>query len=281
MTAGILYDLGGFDPDEPDGNVASRSGASVLWDGTFADTDWQSTWGLVVDNYANYTVGTFAEAGDATCMKATVAADTEFGIAMWFDFDQMSPAVATVDECYLTYRVFFRPGYQFTHATGGGGKLPGLQGHLTTAARTSNGGGVRDLDGWSGRLLFTAAGGCSAYLYVPSPTSAAHPYGWAKPFRVDPSDDLSDAMLFSEGWNTIRLHYKMNTPGVADGWMRGWINGDLGLDYRTIEYRDADHPTLGINGIRGQWYFGGGQDDYPPQDERLYLGDVALTTAPI
>ena len=64
-------------------------------------------------------------------------------------------------------------------------------------------------------------------------------------------------------WNTIEVHYVMNTPGVEDGVFEGWLYnsrhpaGIRGVRYDTVQYRDAAHPELGINQLQLAHYYGG------------------------
>jgi hypothetical protein len=92
------------------------------------------------------------------------------------------------------------------------------------------------------------------------------------------NNDASQGKLtFKEGqWNRIDYYVKMNTPGVADGIHRGWLNGELGIDERDVVYRTADQPNQGANMLTTTYYFGGLEG--PINDMPLWFDDMSIAT---
>ena len=76
-------------------------------------------------------------------------------------------------------------------------------------------------------------------------------------------------------WNTIELHYKLNTPGQNNGLFEGYLNGVRGVRLTDVQYRDSKHPTLRINQLFFASFFGGPTSNRT--DERWYFDDVMVT----
>ena len=83
--------------------------------------------------------------------------------------------------------------------------------------------------------------------------------------------------LYRGGWNTIELHYKMNTPGQSNGVFRAWLNGELGVDLRDVQYRTAAHPGLSINELIFDTYYGGPTSN--TTDQRWYFDEVSIRSS--
>ena len=86
-------------------------------------------------------------------------------------------------------------------------------------------------------------------------------------------------------WNMIEVHYRMNTPGVADGVFEGWLynadypDGVRGAYHDDVQYRDAEHPDLAINQLQQAHYYGGRHG--PDSEQHMYFDDLVISEAPI
>lgn len=181
------------------------------------------------------------------------------GGAQWAtDFDRI--AGRNYDEFFVSYRLRFRPGFDFVL----GGKLPGLLG----GAGNTGGDRPNGSDGWSGRMMWRRNGEAVQYLYHPDQPGT---YG----------EDLSWEENFPTGeWITVEHRIVMNTPGENDGVVQGWYNGVLALDRRDIRYRDVD--TFAIDGFYFSTFFGGSGDQWAAtRDEYIDYDDFVFSDEPI
>lgn len=170
----------------------------------------------------------------------------------------------TYDEMYVSYRLRFRPGFDFVL----GGKLPGLMGG------EGNTGGDRPdgTDGWSGRMMWRRMGAAVQYLYHPDqPTIYGDDLEWAE----------GGERHFPTGeWITVEHRIVMNTPGERNGIVQGWYNGVLALDRRDIRFRDVD--TFAIDGFYFSTFFGGSGSQWAStRDEYIDYDDFVFSDEPI
>jgi len=283
---------------------------NVLWVGTFDDPNWEDLWGLSFWNAkANTSVNTFSGISDqGKAFRGVTPTNSQLGFGVMAGFVNMGPGtgagIPEQEVAHLRYRVNFPSDYVWTNASGGGhGKLPGLAGKATGGeAWAVSGGGKRwngttminrleDLekaDGWSARLLWMKDKGATVYLYTPDRygkvsgtpgTDTFRAFGTANRLKTDPYNSASANMQFSTGWNTIEESVKMNTPGVANGELKIWMNGKLGLDMKNIMFRSSLRPNLKITQAWWTWYYGGPTTDYPDRNSYVYFDDVAVSKA--
>lgn len=84
-----------------------------------------------------------------------------------------------------------------------------------------------------------------------------------------------DLFYFEPGrWYTIRQCIEMNDPGIRNGTVRVWIDGEQMLDYKYAKFRSTE--SLGINLFYFSTFFGGGSADWAPtKDEYIYYDDIS------
>lgn len=136
----------------------------------------------------------------------------------------------------LSYRLWLPPGYPFNK----GGKLPGLFGGSGPAGgRTADGRG-----GFSIRPMWRSGGRGELYAYIPG-----------HPAKRGQSIDRG-AFSFPTGrWVELTLEIGLNTPEVADGYLRLSIDGEVKISLTEVFYRhDA---SLGLAGVMADVFFGG------------------------
>ena len=182
----------------------------------------------------------------------------EGGAQWWVDFQPFRHR--TYDEFYVSYRIRFRPDFDFVL----GGKLPGLLGgEGNTGGNTPDG-----RDGWSGRMMWRRAGAVVQYLYHPD-----------QPGRY--GEDLEWDRVFPTGqWVTVEHRIVINTPGQRDGVVQAWYNGVLAFDRRNIRFRDI--PDFAVDGFYFSTFFGGSGDAWAPsRDEYIDFDDFVFSDRPI
>lgn len=168
------------------------------------------------------------------------------------------------DELFLSYRVRFEPGFEFVR----GGKLPGLFG----GAGNTGGGIPTGTDGWSGRMMWRAAGLAVQYLYYPD-----QPRIWGEDI---PWDEGFERHFVPGEWSTVEHRFVINTPGEADGLLQGWWNGVLAVERPGLRLRDVD--TFAVDGFYFSTFFGGNTADFAAaRDEYIYFDDFVISTESI
>lgn len=167
-------------------------------------------------------------------------------------------------ELYVSYWVKFENGFDFTL----GGKLPGLAGSENISTNDNE---------FSGKLMWRENGKLEFYLH---PTSSG----------VDGSSD-SDAgkirgwwdqggqvRLRKGQWEYIEIYYKLNTPGSANGTMKGWINGVQRGQKNNVEFRGAGESNVKLNQLFFSTFFGGNQSYAPMSNQYAWFDDFRVST---
>ena len=153
------------------------------------------------------------------------------------------------------------------------GKLPGLSGLYSKSARgciPSEPGSP----GWSARGLFGAAGSQGAppghvpigtYLYhLDQPGDCGESFYW-------PGADLEPGR-----WQCVEGHVRLNTPGVNDGSITGWLDGAQVFSRAGLAFRRADETGIGIREMWLNIYFGGSHPT--PNPLSLLIDQVEVST---
>jgi hypothetical protein len=160
------------------------------------------------------------------------------------------------DTLHLSYRVRFEPGFQFNK----GGKLPGLFGgdHVS-------GGNIPDgVNGLSTRYMWRAGGAGEVYAYLPSS-------------QVHGTNLGTGSWTFPTGtWTTMQQRVRLNTPGLADGSITVWMNGNQVLRLDNVVFRDS--PSLRIDGLFFSTFFGGADTTWAsPVDQYADFADFQVS----
>lgn len=140
-----------------------------------------------------------------------------------------------------------------------GGKLPGLCGGAC------NGGGKipNGTDGFSARYMWRPAMGGQAYAYLPTSVT----YGTGMNFV---------GAAFPLGrWVALTQELKLNTPGVANGWIKVWLDGQLVLNQRGLTFRNTD--ALAIDRLYFDVFYGGNDDTWAaPKDTVIEFAEFEV-----
>jgi hypothetical protein len=152
------------------------------------------------------------------------------------------------------------------------GKLPGFSGVYGRSGK----GGYRSSatsPGWSARVQFfgTHSNDSRARLgyYV---------------YHLGQEQRYGDRMMWNEAgklrpgeWYCIEGEVDLNTPGLADGALRAWVDGTPAFEAAGIEFRRPDEPDIRIESFWFNVYYGG--KPTAEKDMGLTIDEVAVDTA--
>jgi Polysaccharide lyase 14 len=82
--------------------------------------------------------------------------------------------------------------------------------------------------------------------------------------------------FYNGRWYLVEMFVKMNTPGVADGVIKGWINNVLSYEKDNMIFRLVGHDNLHVRNIWLNIYKGG--LDGNCNDSEVYLDQLAVAT---
>ncbi len=159
------------------------------------------------------------------------------------------------NELYMSYYVKFGANFGLDKI----GKLPGFAGGLVYNDKNSN-------TEWTGRLMWREGGRLQFYLNQPITTE--NQFDW-------PRTHISK----KEQWYHIELHYIMNTPGVKNGVMEAWLDGEFISRYDDILFRN--NPKVGITEMFFSTFFGGNAIHEPTRDNYAYFDDFKISKSRI
>jgi hypothetical protein len=182
-------------------------------------------------------------------VRVTIDAGEHFGAAMRWRF--ADNGFAEPEQLWFRYYLKFPLGF----ANIGKGKLPGPAGLYSASGRGNRPSSVAE-PGWSARMLF-------------SPThderDADHTRIGYYLYHLDQRRDHGDLLLWEDDvatlrhgrWYCVEGHVKMNTPGVSDGLLRGWVDGIEAFSMDSLQLRRAIEPEVRIDSFWFDVYFGG------------------------
>ncbi len=98
--------------------------------------------------------------------------------------------------------------------------------------------------------------------------------------------------LQNDRWYSIEMQVRMNTPGVEDGVLRGWIDGNLAFEKTNMVWRLLGHDNLHVRTVWMNIHFGGefvgpcmagGTDVYMDQMvvSSSYIGPMGAARPPL
>ncbi|GAA6028396.1 hypothetical protein JCM8097_007011 [Rhodosporidiobolus ruineniae] len=140
--------------------------------------------------------------------------------------------LSTAKNVTFSYSVFFPADFDFVK----GGKLPGLYG-----GKEGCSGGDDAEDCWSTRTMWRTDGKGELYLYAPRDGQPEALCETPPLTYCDTTYGMSigrGAWNFTRGgWTTVRQTVKLNTPGIADGAFRIFVNDALVLSSDAVLFR--------------------------------------------
>lgn len=216
-------------------------------------------------------------------LRAEYLKNDASGRAGGFLFD---PYFTGVEEAYLEYRVKF--GEDFVWASGG--KLPGLGG--STLGKTSETVGRGKIPS-GGKYDETGTGFSARLMWRRNTSHTDTPYlilysYFAKKQNgsVRKDGDFGDQHRIFTGlqgnkWYKIKQYIKLNTPGIDNGIVKMWIDGELLFESRTLNMRKSGKSDLKINALVMNTYRGGSRSNsiwHSPRTEYAYFDDFKVWT---
>ena len=146
-----------------------------------------------------------------------------------------------------------------------GGALPGF----ASGTAIDDGGQPNGHDGFSAQMMWAEGGDAISYVYHPDNTN---PFGdglhWAN-------------SSFTPGqWTNVETRVRLNTPGLNDGIIEGWMDGELVLRQTNLHFRDT--ADLQIEGLFFSTFFGDGtQEGTPSRNETIDFDNFVVSDSPI
>lgn len=151
------------------------------------------------------------------------------------------------------------------------GKLPGLSGiyhHTGLGCYPS----TAEAPGWSGRMMFEAAGTHGA-------AADEVPIGYYL-YHLGQAGNCGDELMWDEAlrqerWYCLEGHVRLNTPSLRDGAVDAWVDGRPAFSLGGLRFRRVGERGVGIREMFDNVYFGG---RYPtPNPLRLVLDQVVVS----
>lgn len=246
-----------------------ESPSPVIFHSGFDTDTWYRQWGLSKAPERTRLVDADPELKfeplEGRALRVHVEKGGHYGLSLAFPFKKRIGYEP--EEVYFRYCLRFADDWTPRR----GGKLPGFGG---TYDRAGWGGRPVDgTDGWSARGLFEGRrDGRTPIGYYCYHMDMRGRYGsnW-----VWDRDDLG--LLENNRWYSIEQYVKLNTPGKADGVLRGWVDGRLAFEKTDIRFRSVD--SLKVESVWINVYLGGTWA--AESDHHLYLDEVAISKEPI
>lgn len=175
-------------------------------------------------------------------------------------------------EFWFQYDMFVPDNFDPTSNTKGPGFASRVTGGPNTGIGGQGGGDSGEDKAFSNRMIIHRRGtqyaplGLGWEMYHDKSTNA--PFGqtiWWGNDGANSSAPTTEGSLISGQWNTIKQYLKLNTPGLNDGMVRGYINGSLQSVVDNIGFTDDDttldgDPNAMEAAIWMNFYIGGAAD---------------------
>lgn len=193
-------------------------------------------------------------------LRVRVEKGGHYGTSIEFAF--MKQIGEEPEEIYFRYYLRFADDWDPAQ----GGKLPGISG---TYGRAGWGGRpVNGRDGWSARGQFKGrTGGKTPIGYYCYHMDMKGQYGSAWIWERNRLGYLE-----SNRWYCVEQYARMNTPGRADGVLRGWVDGRLAFEKTDVRMRAV--ADLRIEKVWVNVYHGGTWS--AESDDHLYIDNVVI-----
>lgn len=149
------------------------------------------------------------------------------------------------------------------------GKLPGFSGIY---GRTGKGGypSSPTSPGWSARMKFSGN-----RPNDPRARLGFYVYHLGQERRYGDGMNWNEAGKLQPGeWYCVEGQVELNTPGLADGALRAWVDGTLAFDEAGIAFRRPSEPEIKVESFWFNVYYGG--KPVAPADMGLTVDEVAV-----
>ena len=210
-------------------------------------------------------------------LKSVMQPGAHWGSSGWWYFG--SNGFTEPDELYWRYWLRFDDNFYIQSPARG--KLPG--------PATLNGAGCKggiptthDRPCFSARMLFSRtypSAGQPGYPGGPDGKTLIGFYAYhldAPPTRGDIwTWDPSVATLDNGQWYCVEGRIKLNTPGLHDGILQGWVDGAPAFDRSDVAFRFSDQGDMHIKSFWFDVYYGGNETS--PRTNEIQFDSLALS----
>lgn len=206
--------MGDYEFNNPDFNIIHSHNFNSNTLGNYNNTEKRANWGnvgsFVYDNRPGHPRIVDFDGGRRAMNEYLVNSKGDFTTSgNGSDFAGSLPGIN--DEVYHTYRVYFQPGFDFYY----NGKLPGFR--MWPSIPAGQGLNPRDY----GSIIYLTWGSKGELLWNVYHHQNTRAYG-------DRMGKPSGFFTMQTGqWYDITFRVVLNTPGVANGILQIWVNGDL------------------------------------------------------
>ena len=184
-----------------------------------------------------------------------------------------TPIGETLEECYLSFSIMFKPGFDAVS----GGKIPGVEGTPPKGDRPEWD------EGFGGSLMFKPnrnkpgrPPAPSFYVFHHNQQLAVGDSPRWNGYTFDVSKDIWYDITYRIVMNTATATGIGGPDGLKDGIMEGFVNGKLWGQISDLRLRNL--LSIGIDKIRIQGFFGGGEDPATVRDEWMMIDNVYVWT---
>jgi hypothetical protein len=251
------------------GQTADSAPAPIHFHCAFETEDWFRAWGA----RAAYAQAAVVDSDPerkfvplrGKALRVRIDQGGHMGLSVQYDFKKHLGREP--EEVFFRY--YLRLGNDWNPARGG--KLPGIAG---TYGRAGWGGRpVNGTDGWSARGLFEGRKNdrtpIGFYCYHMDMKGR---YGTNWVWDKDGFPGLEN-----NRWYCLEQQIKLNSPGRADGVMRGWVDEKLVFEKTDVRLRSVD--TLKIESVWLNLYHGGTWTAETTQ--HVFIDEVVISSRPI
>lgn len=191
------------------------------------------------------------------------------------------PGMGSYNELFMEYDIKFSSDFDFVK----GGKLPGLSGGSTP----SGGQAVSGKDGFTARLMWrrnsSGANSDQGYIvnymyYMDMPETYGHDFWWDYPLNTKGTSQwkAESKRYFVPGqWHRVKNYLKMNTPGLHDGVIISWLDGDTAQVTTDIRFIAEGDRYFAIDKFSFSTFFGGSGSEWAPlKNEKVYFDNFRI-----
>lgn len=237
---------------------------------------------LVEESFADGTEGVFSNgawgmeplaAGHVgPGLKSIIPVGEHWGSSGHWEF--VENGVAEPEELWWRYWIKFPDGFYIDPPNRG--KLPGIGG-LYTYNCLGNRVSTPEEPCFSARMLFSRLYGEPGNPLGPDDKTLLGFYA----YHVDGPSNRGDiwtwepdvALLDHGRWYCVEGHIELNTPGVRDGVLEGWVDGSSAFTKTDVAYRRADEGWIKIKSFWFDIYYGG---DESVVDNEIHFDSLAF-----
>jgi len=266
-------------PASADGGAARAAGTQTLLNASFdklgagrvSASEFRSTLGGTNSSETAYDDSSVVARGSGKAYRLTLEKNTFKGSPGNNGVNIFVPLDRKVDNACISYDVKFDERFDWDM----GGKLPGLGGvRQGVSPGTPTGGGNPGDKGWSGRMMWLSP---ESFSWA-GPTDQMVSYMYGPRQKDYYGDTVRWGKSFAAGkWHKVRMCYRMNTVGKANGLLRAKLDGRRVLNITNHVYRTRN--DVHISHLYWVVFRGGATDTWAGErDSYIDFDNVRVTT---